>query len=899
MGRKRRGIGSLPIPLTPSLGNLGSISIVGGSASQKLRKRKKRRRHPPCNNAEPGEDRVLIGECSNRWKHDSNDRGNKFVIKVCGDVGTAEVVMNPQDSKPKHGNGSALPSDCVVLQDEKERESSNKSLDLGTSGRPSSCSPPGVVAKSTAAASHSRQAFDHAGGMKGEMTPGEVIASLLPRHHWELGRCWGSSCRCSYFSPSVEGSGTICGCGHRSVAHELQDRGPARSELAGLRRLFAAVRNMRAVGDCGLFEDSEGICTWGAGWFLSRIAREYLALARQEVLILGESLYGSWVVCACLDAIEGLLSGEKHKAWDVPQTLPSKNIYQALGVALASELDLVYWHVRYTALGGGQGAGQGVGVSPRGKNGDSGSSAVPPPEVYFVGLVFHMPNVGEVLQLPHVSGNPWLRGLLEERFDLELGASSMAAGNKSPVMSQAPLRHPVFSNPLLAVAQAAWLETAVSTGAHEWVPWFPLRPGHPEGTMRGSDPALPPPIRARCDAVRDWSARMMAFAVPNRAAIEAMLSVAAEVTPERAPRPGPGPGLTKAKKVGLVEVGAGLGYWKWVLEHGWRGGGKGGRGGDRGSFQRDSQALSTMVLSVLALDKDPTSDLGEEDNEHRRSSACGRNHSSPPPSSQMKGKGVRTKGTLGVGKKGVSNEYHGDSPSWSRVQRGGEEVLHTLGGEQYPCLLLCYPPPASEGSPCMGTRALTAFRGQAVFYVGEIGGDTGSPQLERALTAGWELVQEVGLPSFSSTANKLMVFKRKGTAGVGPRSGLGSGLGFNHSRDSSLSYEQSLRSPLARPLSCCTTCGKGKDLQHEGEGEKRPAAGGHLLRRCRLTRAVMFCSEGCMRQGMDRWKAEKDIRHIHAPGRSVTAAESAPHCADIFWDKKIFKRLVSPIPPKK
>ncbi|CAN0461423.1 unnamed protein product, partial [Scytosiphon promiscuus] len=60
------------------------------------------------------------------------------------------------------------------------------------------------------------------------------------------------------------------------------------------------------------------------------------------------------------------------------------------------------------------------------------------------------------------------------------------------------------TNPLLAVAQSSWLETAVSAGAGRWVPHFPPRLGDSEGTMRGSDPALPPPIRVRCDATRDW-----------------------------------------------------------------------------------------------------------------------------------------------------------------------------------------------------------------------------------------------------------------------------------------------------------------------------------------------------------------------------------------------------------
>ena len=97
-------------------------------------------------------------------------------------------------------------------------------------------------------------------------------------------------------------------CGHRSVAHELVDAeeeeeqqqqqqqqrqqqqqkalysryryssggshaapgATAKETGVRLRRFFSAIRNARAVGHCDLFEDSEGVKGWGAGWFLSR-----------------------------------------------------------------------------------------------------------------------------------------------------------------------------------------------------------------------------------------------------------------------------------------------------------------------------------------------------------------------------------------------------------------------------------------------------------------------------------------------------------------------------------------------------------------------------------------------------------------------------------------------------
>lgn len=147
------------------------------------------------------------------------------------------------------------------------------------------------------------------------LTPSNVIG-LLPASGWRLGSCWGAECGCVAFKPlarpspppAAAGLTPGCACGHRSGAHELVDAnddaedaslppnrrrqrpqyryypGDGDSSVGAvaaahdtgvrLRRLFAAVRNARAVGDCGLFEDSEGVRGWGSGWFLSRCVRD-------------------------------------------------------------------------------------------------------------------------------------------------------------------------------------------------------------------------------------------------------------------------------------------------------------------------------------------------------------------------------------------------------------------------------------------------------------------------------------------------------------------------------------------------------------------------------------------------------------------------------------------------
>lgn len=94
-------------------------------------------------------------------------------------------------------------------------------------------------------------------------------------------------------------------------------------------------------------------------------------------------------------------------------------------------------------------------------------------------------------------------------------------------------------------AQATWLELAVQARVSEWGGHFPLTPSADEATMRGRDPLLAWPVRQRCDSLRDWCARVMAFAVPNRAALDSVVRHVAAG--------------------GVLELGAGTGYWARAL----------------------------------------------------------------------------------------------------------------------------------------------------------------------------------------------------------------------------------------------------------------------------------------------------------------------------------------------
>lgn len=102
-----------------------------------------------------------------------------------------------------------------------------------------------------------------------------------------------------------------------------------------------------------------------------------------------------------------------------------KNMEQALGTGIASELDLAYWHARYTAASRFDAGG--ATADPK----SSSHQVVPPPEVYFVGLAFHVPTVAEVRASTVLDNSPALRRMLVDVFDLpvcDAGAQRHATG---------------------------------------------------------------------------------------------------------------------------------------------------------------------------------------------------------------------------------------------------------------------------------------------------------------------------------------------------------------------------------------------------------------------------------------------------------------------------------------
>ena len=148
-----------------------------------------------------------------------------------------------------------------------------------------------------------------------------------------------------------------------------------------------------------------------------------------------------------------------------------------------------------------------------------------------------------------------------------------------------------YSNPLqryleLRAIEASALNIPALTKAA--VEMEGLSSGPDEETMRGMDPLSSPTVRAWWHACRFRVAAWAAFACPNTHAIEALKMF--------------------SKEEGIMEVGAGVGYWAFVLRN--------------------------AGINVLAYDKQPPSDSSWK---------CKKIH---------------------------SNEYHGQFPAWSEVLPG-------------------------------------------------------------------------------------------------------------------------------------------------------------------------------------------------------------------------------------
>eukprot|EP01134_Creolimax_fragrantissima_P000395 CFRG0395T1 len=546
----------------------------------------------------------------------------------------------------------------------------------------------------------------------------EILSQfLLSNNAWTLMSCIHPSCTCTAYSNSTtstkntsitaklhisqhvttlprNNNAAVCiGCGHGPASHSLNytdhmDRakgGKVRTNgFRGLCLLFEAIRNARAYGNVTHI--------WGSGW-MSSTSQAVCCKARAAVIDAimlcrglrnDTELYSSNTVTTCLKRVITIID-KPTVAAPLPSKLRGGNgvvdyTAQARGITIAAELDIAYWHVIYSA----QTYFSEQSVSHL-------RFIIPAPEVYFSCLT-HSPPTNQAAK-----HNRRVLHAVESTFDLHFDEHT-----------QAPL-YCDLANPLLAVLQSTWVELEICACAADWVPYFPLKESlNEEKTLRGVDPLLPQPIAERCDSVRDWSARLMAFAVPNREACEAL-----------------------AKFDHLLEIGAGVGYWKRTF--------------DRYLHIKGERSASTAgVDRYVAYDK------------------------VPPPFANKRGVGSGS-GIRGE-KKGTMNEYHGFSSAWAPVRQGTTQSLSLAGSvpgingggssmtghSSKIAVVSCYPPPNE-------TLAIDCLRyaeklGAAFVYIGEFNGDTGTTQFQQMLTKSWKLSQSVNLPCFSNTANFLKVY---------------------------------------------------------------------------------------------------------------------------------------------
>ena len=208
--------------------------------------------------------------------------------------------------------------------------------------------------------------------------------------------------------------------------------------------------------------------------------------------------------------------------------------------------------------------------------------------------------------------------------------------------------------------------------------------GPRSGTMKGRCPVTSPSVRGWWSATRLRVAAWASFACPTNEAISALGRFAAAPAFD-----------------GVLEVGAGTGYW--------------------------AKQLRAAGVDVIATDVSPTDALA---------SARGRDGSS-----------------------GKLNEYHGRFASWTHVERmDASAAIERYSRSGRRVLFLCYPPP--EGN--MAAEALSRFTGDRLAVVGEVRGDTGTRAFEEALMLGWALVTPpVALAQWGDTAASMTLWRRR------------------------------------------------------------------------------------------------------------------------------------------
>jgi hypothetical protein len=148
------------------------------------------------------------------------------------------------------------------------------------------------------------------------------------------------------------------------------------------------------------------------------------------------------------------------------------------------------------------------------------------------------------------------------------------------------------------------------------------------------------------------------------------------------------------------------------------------------------------------------------------------------------------------------NDYHGLTPGFTKVHKGGIATLRRHSGDaRTVTLLLCYPPPKSSMAYDM-LKAFTDQGGMLFIHVGEFRGLTGSKEFEEFLLCHYQCDKRFPCLSWGTDAAEVTLWRRRSSDETG----------------------DSLLLP-------CSYCGKREAVS-----------------RCRLLRYLVYCSKKCCKQ---------------------------------------------------
>eukprot|EP00934_Nitzschia_sp_Nitz4_P000220 Nitzschia sp. Nitz4//scaffold165_size50357//16911//18851//NITZ4_007019-RA/size50357-processed-gene-0.48-mRNA-1//1//CDS//3329538126//220//frame0 len=152
---------------------------------------------------------------------------------------------------------------------------------------------------------------------------------------------------------------------------------------------------------------------------------------------------------------------------------------------------------------------------------------------------------------------------------------------------------------------------------------------------------------------------------------------------------------------------------------------------------------------------------------------------------------------------GAMNEYHGQTPTFFRVQRSSKFPTTSCADT---ALLLCYPPPDLPMAYDTLQQYLSAG-GKCLIHVGEFKGLTGDRRFEKKLLKGMECIERYSNPSWGTDASHVTIWKKRGET---------------------MEEEVASDSTSRNLLIPCSQCGQVE-----------------ATKRCRLWRCLAYCSADC------------------------------------------------------